>query len=128
MIKRIAAVALAGALALSVAGAVPALARDGDVIERGSCSGSADWKLKLSPEDGKIEVEYEVDSNVNGQSWKVRIFKNGDRIFRGTRTTKAPSGSFDVRVVTSDPAGSDTFRGKAVNVATGEVCHGTATF
>ena len=80
--KTDAAVALAGALALSVAGAVPALARDGDVIERGSCSGSADWKLKLSPEDRKIEVEYEVDSNVNGQSWKVKIFKNGDRIFR----------------------------------------------
>ena len=111
MIKRIAAVALAGALALSVAGAVPAAARDGDVIERGSCSGRADWKLKLSPQDGRIEVEYEVDSNVNGQAWKVRILQNGDRIFRGTRTTKAPSGSFDVRVVASNPAGSDTFRG-----------------
>lgn len=127
MIKRIAAVALAGALALSVAGAVPAVAGGNDVIERGSCTGRADWKLKLSPQDGRIEVEYEVDSNVNGQSWKVRIFKNGDRIFRGTRTTRAPSGSFDVRVVTSNPAGSDTFRGKAVNVATGEVCRGAAT-
>ncbi|HEU4529188.1 MAG TPA: hypothetical protein VFT80_14815 [Actinomycetota bacterium] len=128
MIKRIAAVALAGALALSVAGAMPAAAKDGDVIKRGSCSGSADWKLKLSPEDGRIEVEYEVDSNVNGQTWKVKLFKNGDRIFRGTRTTKAPSGSFEVRVVTSDPAGTDTIRGKAVNVATGEACRGTASF
>ncbi len=128
MIKRIAAVALAGALALSVAGAMPAAAKDGDVIKRGSCSGSADWKLKLSPEDGRIEVEYEVDSNVNGQTWKVKLFKNGDRTFRGTRTTKTPSGSFEVRVVTSDPAGTDTIRGKAVNVATGEVCRGTASF
>lgn len=128
MIKRIAAVALAGALALSVAGAMPAAAKDGDVIKRGSCSGSADWKLKLSPEDGRIEVEYEVDSNVNGQTWKVKLFKDGDRIFRGTRTTKAPSGSFEVRVVTSDTAGTNAIRGKAVNAATGEACRGNASF
>jgi hypothetical protein len=128
MIKRIAAVALAGALALSVAGAMPAAAKDGDVIERGSCSGSADWKLKLSPEDGRIEVEYEVDSNVNGQTWKVKLVKDGERIFRGTRTTKAPSGSLEVRVVTSDTAGANRIRGKAVNVATGEVCGGNASF
>jgi hypothetical protein len=128
MIKRIAGVALAGALALSVAGAAPAAAKDGDVIERGSCSSGAEWKLKLSPENSKIEVEYEVDSNVNGQAWNVKIFKNGDRIFGGTRETTAPSGSFSVRVVTSDPAGTDDFRAKAVNGTTDEVCRGTASF
>jgi hypothetical protein len=127
MVKRILGVALAGALALTVAGAVPAMAKDGDVIERGSCSGSADWKLKLSPEDGGIEVEYEVDSNVVGQTWRVKISQNGERIFRGRRQTQGASGSFSVRVVANDTAGTDSFRGKAVNPDTGEVCRGTAS-
>jgi hypothetical protein len=127
MVKRILQVALAAAMVLTVAGAAPAQAKDGDVIRRGSCTGSSDWKLKLSPENGKIEVQFEVDSNKVGQTWAVRILKDGNRIFRGTRTTKAPSGSFEVRVVTSDPPGSDTFRARAENNATGEVCRGSAT-
>ena len=69
------------ALALAVAGTTPAMANPDDVIRRGSCSGSTDWKLKLSPDDNGIEVEYEVDSNVNGQRWQVRIKDNGSGIF-----------------------------------------------
>ena len=88
------------------------------MIRRGSCSGATDWKLKLSPEDGKIEVEYEVDSNRRGQTWAVRIVKNGNVIFRGNRTTSGPSGSFEVRVVTSNPAGSDVFRARATHAGT----------
>ena len=126
MFKRILGVALAGALALTVAGAMPAAAKDSDVIRRGSCSAGAEWKLKLSEEDGGIEVEYEVDSNVNGQSWRVRIFQNGDRIFRGTRTTSGPSGSFELRTVASNTAGTDSFRARAVNGD--QVCRGTASF
>jgi len=126
MFKRILGVALAGALALTVAGAVPAAAKDGDVIRSGSCSAGAEWKLKLSEEDGGIEVEYEVDSNVNGQRWRVRIFQNGERIFRGARTTSGPSGSFELRTVASNTSGTDTFRARAVNGD--QVCRGTASF
>jgi len=126
MFKRILGVALAGALALTVGGAVPASAKDGDVIRRGSCSAGAEWKLKLSEEDGGIEVEYEVDSNVNGQRWRVRIFQNGERIFLGSRTTTGPSGSFEVRTVASNTAGTDTFRARAVNGD--QVCRGSASF
>lgn len=128
MTKRILRVALAGALALTVAGAVPAAAKDGDVIRRGSCSSGAEWKLKLSPEDGGIEVEFEVDSNVNGQTWKVKILQNGSKIFRGRRTTQGPSGSFEVRTVTSDTSGTDAFRARAVNPDSGETCVGKAAF
>jgi hypothetical protein len=113
------------AMALAVVGTTPATANPNDVIRRGSCSGSTDWKLKLSPDDNGIEVEYEVDSNVNGQRWRVRIRENGARIFAGSRVTGAPSGSFDVRVVASNSVGIDRFRARAVNPATGEVCVGT---
>jgi hypothetical protein len=105
-----------------------AMAKDGDVIKRGSCSGASDWKLKLSPENGRIEVEFEVDSNKVGQTWQVRLTKNGTQIFSGMKTTQAPSGSFTVRKVTSNGTGNETIRGRAVNAATGETCVGSATF
>ena len=128
MMHRIVRVALVGAIAGTLVGvAAPAFAKDGDVIRTGNCSGSSDWKLKLSPENGRIEVEYEVDSNQVGQTWRVRLFENGNRIFRGTKTTKAPSGSFEVRTLANNTAGSDSFRARAVNVASGEVCGGSAS-
>jgi hypothetical protein len=125
--KRMMALAVAGALGMSIVGATPALAGDNDVIREGSCSGTSDWKLKLSEENGALEVEFEVDSNVVGQQWKVQLLRNGERFFQGSRTTVAPSGSFEVRQVISDPAGPDTVRAIAKNPATGEVCRGTAT-
>ena len=101
---------------------------DGDVIRTGSCTNRSDWKLKLSPENGRIEVEFEVDSNVNGQNWHVKLKKDGNVFFNGTKTTKAPSGSFEVRRVVNNGAGTENFVAKAVNNATGEVCRGTANF
>ena len=61
------------AAAAPVAVAGTATAGDGDVVRRGSCTGSTDWKLKAKPDDGRIEVEGEVDSNRNGQDWRWRM-------------------------------------------------------
>jgi hypothetical protein len=108
--------------------AVPTLAKDGDVIRRGACSGASDWKLKLSEENGRIEVEYEVDQNRVGDSWRVRIRHDDVLVFTRTRTTRAPSGSFEVRILQRDRAGDDVFRGRAVNHRTGEVCGGRAVW
>jgi hypothetical protein len=124
--KRIIAAALVGALALVVPAGV-AVAGDNDVEQQGSCRGSSDWKLKLSPEDGGIEAEFEVDQNVSGDRWRVRIRHDGDLAFRGTRTTGGASGSFEVRIVENDNAGTDGFRARARNLSTGEVCVGTAS-
>lgn len=128
MFSKFVGVAMVAALALTLAGTTAASAKPGDVVKTGSCSGSSDWKLKLSPENGKIEVEYEVDSNHAGQTWHVRITKNGNQIFQGARRTAGASGSFTVRKVTSNPAGSDAFRARATNAATGESCVGAASF
>jgi hypothetical protein len=115
--------------ALLVGGsAMQALARDSDVIRRGACTRVSDWKLKLSPENGRIEVEYEVDQNRNGDTWRVRIRHNDDVVFRGTRTTHAPSGSFEVRILQRNRNGDDVFKGRAVNLRTGEVCGGRAVW
>lgn len=116
-------------LALSVTmTATPALAKDGDVIRRGSCSGPANWKVKASPQNGRIEVEGEVDANRNGQVWRWRLLHNKSLSSRGTSTTHAPSGSFSVRRLTVDLQGTDTFKFVATRPSTGEVCRGSVQF
>jgi hypothetical protein len=96
----------------------------GEVIRRGNCSAQSDWKLKVKPDNSSLELEFEVDSNVNGQSWIVRIRQNGSRIFTGTRVTQGPSGSFSLHRRPNDSAGTDLFVARATNGATGERCVG----
>jgi len=103
----------------------PASAKDGEVLRRGSCTGASDWKLKAKPDDGRLEVEFEVDSNRNGQTWSVRITDNGVQVFAGNRTTQPPSGSFEVQRRIANRAGTDTIRARATNARTGESCTGS---
>jgi hypothetical protein len=115
----------AAAVALTT---VPAgLAKEGDVLRRGTCTGSTTSKIKLSEEDGRIEVEFEVDQNRNGVRWNVSLFQNGRRIAKATRVTHGRSGSFEYRKVAPNTAGSDTFRARATR-ASGEVCTARASF
>jgi len=119
---------LIGVLAVAALGTVagPAAAKSTDVIRTGSCTGASDWKLKLSRDDGRIETEFEVDQNRNGQAWKVKLIHNGTVVWKGWRTTKAPSGSFEVRKLLPNFSGTDNIVARAKNPATGEVCRGTA--
>lgn len=110
------------AAALLALGALPATARDGDVIRRGDCAGATNWKIKASPENGRIEVESEIDSNRVGQTWRWRLVHDGSLTARGRARTTAPSGSFEVRRVVVDLRGTDTLKFRAKNPRTGEVC------
>jgi hypothetical protein len=122
-------VAVAGLLtAAPLAMTAPAAqAGSDDVIRTGSCSAASDWKLKLSPEDGRIEVEFEVDQNVVGDTWRLRFLRNGELFATAPATTTAPSGSFEVRKLANDGSGTDAFRVRAANLSTGEVCVGRAS-
>lgn len=125
---RLAGTALVAAVTLPLLVAGPALANDDDVIRRGGCSGGTDWKVKASPEDGRIEVEGEIDSNRSGQTWHWRLKHNGSVSAKGTGTTGGRSGSFEVRRVLVDLGGADTFVFRARNAGSGEVCRGSVTF
>jgi hypothetical protein len=107
--------------------ATPAGAKDGDIRVQGTCSGAATAELKLSPEDGRIEVEFEVDQNRNGVRWNVSLFRNGNRVVSTTKTTRPPSGSFELRRVLSDRSGPDNIRARATSPG-GQVCTARATF
>jgi hypothetical protein len=105
--------------------ALPALAKGGDaVVRRGACSGSTQWKLKGSPDDGRIEVEAEIDSNKAGQTWSWRLVHNGSLSAKGSATTAGASGSFTVRRLVANLSGDDTLRFRAVNPGNDEVCRG----
>jgi len=125
-------VGLVGLMAAAVLGTAPAAFAShggggGKVENRGTCSMGSTWKVKASVDDSRLETEFEVDSNVVGQQWKVRLSDNGQVYFKGQRMTQAPSGSFEVRKFTADQAGTDTIKGEAINPATGETCSGSVT-
>lgn len=83
----------------------PALASgghdDAEVKSAGQCSASSRWEFKVSDDDGRVELEFEVDSNVVGQQWAYTISGPAGVLSSGTRTTSAPSGSFDVELKTT---------------------------
>lgn len=124
--------ALAVVLAGLVAVAAPASARSGDddedreVIRVGSCTGRTDWKLKVKTDDGRLEVEGEVDSSRTGQRWRWTLKHNGSVSYRGRATTSGSSGSFDVERTIVDLAGVD--RIDFVARRDGERCSGTVSF
>jgi hypothetical protein len=99
---------------------------DDRVIRTGSCSGSADWKLKVKTDDGRLEVEGEIDSNVAGQQWRWTLRHNGSVSDRGTGTTGGRSGSFDVERRIVDLAGTDVVTFRAVR--DGQVCRGVVNY
>ncbi len=106
-----------------VAGAAPALASGGGgVTAGGSCTGPSAAKLKAAHDDGRIEVQFEVDSNRAGQTWHVVLRDNGERFFSGDRVTQPPSGSFEVTKRTRNRAGSDTIRARATRRNGSETC------
>jgi hypothetical protein len=125
--KKLIAVAI-GAVTVLALFAVPASAGGREVVRSGNCSSGADWKLKVKADNGALEVEYEVDQNVVGDTWAVRILQDGERIFSGRRTTRGASGSFSVSLRTGNNAGTDGFVARARNLTTDETCRGTLAF
>lgn len=122
MRKRIA-IATLSCGALLAGGGGAALAKGGDDVRAtGSCTGSSSAKIKAKPRDGRIEVEFEVDQNRNGVRWKVRLKDNGVRVFKGSATTRAPSGSFSIERRIANRRGTDRIKGIGKNRVTGERC------
>jgi hypothetical protein len=97
-----------------------------DVRVTRTCTDGSTVKLKAKPDDGRLEVEFEVDQNRNGVRWKVRARRDGKLVIRTSAVTKAPSGSFSVERKIADPAGSDRITARATSPS-GEVCRAALT-
>jgi hypothetical protein len=92
------------------------------IVKTGKCSASSHWKLKAKADDGRIETEFEVDQNRVGKRWRVTISRNGAAVFRGIRTTTAPSGSFSVHRLLAGPATGSRIVATAKSLQSGETC------
>lgn len=117
-------------LAVPLVAALPAAAKGGGprVRAAGACSGPSHWKLSAKGDDGRLEVEAEVDTPANGRTWHWRLSDQGVQVASGTSVTHAPSGSFTVTRRIANRAGTDVIRFQARSVRTGETCQGTVRF
>jgi hypothetical protein len=117
------AVAVSTVTAGTLFAATPALASGGGGVRAsGACTMGSTWEMKAKHDDGRIQLELEVDTPRIGRTWSVVITDNGTQIFKGTRVTQAPSGSFTVERLVRNRAGTDHFVAKARSLATGATC------
>lgn len=111
----------------AIAFPAPASARGGRIVRRGGCAGPSEWTLDVRQEDGgRLRVKLEIEGGRSGQEWHVFLSDNGVGIFSGSRISES-GGYLEVRVRTTDRAGSDAIKAAANNVASGESCTGRAT-
>ena len=118
--------AIAGAIALTVAAAAPsALAAGASVKKTGTC-GTHPWSLVLTHDNARIEADYKL-SNLNaGSTWRVVMKDNGVRFFAGTRTATAER-HIEVDRFAQNQTGTDTITVRATNLASGQVCTAAAS-
>jgi 2-methylaconitate cis-trans-isomerase PrpF len=113
------------AAAFAVALVPGAAAKGGDGVRvAGTCSGATSSELKVKHDDGRLEVEFEVDQNRNGVRWAVQLRKDGRLVFQGARRTTGPSGSFSIERHVVNGTATATIRARASRA--GEVCSAQA--
>ncbi len=130
-LRTYAAAALPLALAATAVTAARALAQEARhgggarVSAAGHCSAGSTWKLKAKHDNNRLDVEFEVDTNVVGQAWAWQLADNGATVARGSARTTAPSGSFTVHRLIADRPGVDAVSFRATRVTGGQTCTGS---
>ncbi len=120
--KRTITVLAAGAAAAAMGIPGAATASDDDIRAGGQCTGATSSKIKAKPDDGRLEVEFEVDQNRSGDRWKVKFKDNGDVVFKGSAVTGGSSGSFEIERKIANKPGTDSITATARNTDGGERC------
>lgn len=115
-------IAIATAAGAALLAPAPAVAGDRDVERTSQCRQFGRADLKVSPENRRLSVEFEVDVNRRGQRYRVRLFHNGRRTKHVMRTSRGRSGSFQVRDLEANRRGRDRFRAVAVRAGGGNRC------
>jgi hypothetical protein len=95
---------------------------DNDKRRAGQCTGASTSKIKVKPDDGRLEVEFEVDQNKNNRKWRVKIKDDSTVVVRDTVRTRVPSGSFSFERRIADRRGTHRIKGVARNKRSGERC------
>jgi hypothetical protein len=96
------------------------------VVVNGHCSGHSASVLTVAHENGRISIEFEVDQNVVGKTWRIALRDNTLLVWAGSAVTAAPDGSLTVMKLTTDRTGLDHIAASARNPVTGETCSAAA--
>jgi hypothetical protein len=109
-------------LALLAVPAATAKSSDHRAIRiQGVCTQQSTSKLKMKRDDGRLEVEFQVDQNQIGVPWTVTLSRNDAVAKSFTAMTEAPSGSFEIRSRLRGRLGTDTIKVVATSPS-GETC------
>jgi hypothetical protein len=100
--------------------------RDREVRVAGTCGGGAKSKLKVKADDGRLEVEVEVEHVRRGSRWRVTLVQERRVAWRGTVRAGRSSGAFAVRRSLRDLAGADRVSFRAWGPG-GVTCRAVAT-
>ncbi|MEO9325341.1 hypothetical protein ABFT23_17750 [Nocardioides sp. C4-1] len=124
MKKRIAIAGAVGAVVVVGGGAAAwmAFGDDAETTERGTCAGTA-YTLTVEPEDGGLELDYELQSAGPGEVWQVLVTQGDTVVLEGERTTDE-DGELDLDAFV-DEDGASTFEVVATP-ENGEACTANA--
>jgi hypothetical protein len=114
------------AIAIGLLAAPATTSAASQVVRTGHCSGASASVLTVAHENGRISIEFEVDQNVIGKTWRVALRDNTQLVWAGTAVTAAPDGSLTVMKLTANRTGLDHITAYARNPVTGETCSAAA--
>lgn len=77
---------------------------DDEQSARGTC-GSATYEMSVEPEDGGLEVTFELQSTAPGETWQIVVEQDGTAVLTGERQTDEDA-ELDVDVTVSKSDGT----------------------
>lgn len=86
-----------------------------------SCAG-ATVTLEAERDDGRHEVQVDIDNGQRGERWRVKLFQDGDRFVNVVRTVGGDDRDIDLDRDRRNTAGTDTYKLRAKNLRTGGAC------
>ncbi len=104
-------VAAAGLLATPIALASPAAATDKDFRV-----GGADVDFSVEKDDGRFEVDVDIDDAKPGTRWRITLWHDGQRFFKDTRRAGSDGDVADVERNRPNTRGKDVFKVKVKRV------------
>jgi len=98
-----------GAAALLASPITLLTATPANAAEREFRYAGAKVEYEVDKDDGRFEVELDIDDAKRGTKWRVQLFQDGKRYFNRLRTAPG-DGDIEVERSRRDTAGSDVFK------------------
>ena len=118
--------AAAGVTALLAAPATVLVAGPAQAVDRSERCDGARIELGVEKDDGRFEVEADVDNAPRGSQWRIVMLQDGNRFFADTRRAD-DEGDISVDRNRPNTAGKDVFKLRVNKVGTGGSCAITIT-